>query len=568
MKPIFQKSINRYLSILKELSFNKKKENHSLWMLNITQFLGVINDNLYKLLLIFLFIHVLGQEKAPALLSAAGIIYVLPFLLFSSSAGILADRYSKQKIIQILKGSEVIIMALVILGFYFESLLGSYVLLFFLATHSAMFGPSKYGIIPELVTKDYITKANGLITSFTYMAMIIGTFLASFLTHISDKHFIFTAVACLTIAILGFISSLLIEKTPAQESNKQLSWLFIREISSTLQFCRTIPHLRLAILGSAFFLFIGAFAQLNMIPFAIHSLHLSEIAGGYLFLILAIGIAAGSFLCGRWMKKKVNLQISCFAGLVLSLSLIFLEDLSFSLTATSTLLIIMGIAGGVFVIPFDSFIQINSPIETRGQVIAATNFLSFIGVLVASISIFLLNGILDFSPGASFRAFGLASLLLVIFLSKQLWPNSIQITLNKILWRIYRVRLKNEENITNTSCVYVLENATAMKLMILRGVIPDLHPLIAANHKNILLYRWMFGIEKIDSYATQEQALFETENRLKHHQNPCLCLNDFFLPIPKEPFNIKKLFNKKTIKLVSIYKNNYGYTEVLFTKIS
>ncbi|NDE83105.1 MAG: hypothetical protein EB051_05800, partial [Chlamydiia bacterium] len=89
-----------------------------------------------------------------------------------------------------------------------------------------------------------------------------------------------------------------------------------------------------------------------------------------------------------------------------------------------------------------------------------------------------------------------------------------------------------------------------------------------ANHKNILLYRWMFGIEKIDSYATQEQALFETENRLKHHQNPCLCLNDFFLPIPKEPFNLKTLFNKKTIKLVSIYKNNYGYTEVVFTKIS
>ncbi|NDE82646.1 MAG: MFS transporter, partial [Chlamydiia bacterium] len=220
MKPIFQKFINRSLSLLKDCSFNRKKKPYSLWMLNITQFLGVINDNLYKLLLIFLFIHVLGKEQAPALLSAAGTIYVLPFLLFSSSAGILADRYSKQKIIQILKGSEVIIMALVILGFYFESLLGSYVLLFLLATHSALFGPSKYGIIPELVGKEYITKANGLITSFTYMAMIMGTFLASFLTHISHKHFIFTAIACFTIAILGFISSLFIEKTPAQGSNK------------------------------------------------------------------------------------------------------------------------------------------------------------------------------------------------------------------------------------------------------------------------------------------------------------------------------------------------------------
>ncbi|MEI8328620.1 MAG: MFS transporter [Chlamydiia bacterium] len=568
MKTHFLNSIDKFFSLLPKLSIKKKKQPHSLWWLNLTQFFGVINDNLYKLLLVFLFIDILGLDQAASILSAAGIIYVLPFLLFSSTAGILADRFSKQKIICTLKGFEVFITALVIVGFYYKSLWGCYALLFFLASHSALFGPSKYGIISELVEKDSITKANGLITSFTYIAMIVGTFLASFLTDITHKDFLLTSYACFIIAVLGFISSFFIEKTPAQGSNKKVSFLFLREIYGTLQFCKGIVHLRLAIFGSAFFLFIGAFAQLNIIPFAMESLHFSEIAGGYLFLVLAIGIAIGSYLCGRSMKSKIHLGISCLAGLGLSLSLILLTDASFSLTATVIMLIVLGMAGGAFVIPLDSFIQINSPIEKRGQVIAATNFLSFIGVLLASITLFLLNSLLDLSPAWSFRMMGILTLITTSIFTCILFKTIIPPISKKLLCRLYKVRIANPNSFNEKKCLYILENATLLKVLLLIGIIPDIHVIAPKTDKKPFWYHWIPSIEEMEYCIDQEKLLENAKNRLAHHRHPCLVLSEEFCHRTESHFSIKTFFTKKPIKLIKISKNKERNTEIAIQEIS
>ena len=568
MKNHFLKSIDKFFFHLPKLFVKKKKQPHSLLWLNITQFFGVINDNLYKLLLIFLFIDILGLDQASSILSAAGIIYVLPFLLFSSSAGILADRVSKQKIICILKGFEVFITALVVVGFYYKSLWGCYALLFFLAAHSALFGPSKYGIISELVEKDSITKANGLITSFTYIAMIVGTFLASFLTDITHKDFLLTSCGCFIIAVLGFISSFFIEKTPAQGSSKKVSFLFLREIYGTLQFCKGIVHLRLAIFGSAFFLFIGAFAQLNIIPFAMESLHFSEIAGGYLFLVLAIGIAIGSYLCGRSMKSKIHLGISCLAGLGLSLSLILLTDASFSLTATVIMLIVLGMAGGAFVIPFDSFIQINSPIEKRGQVIAATNFLSFIGVLLASITLFLLNNLLDLSPAWSFRMMGILTLITTSIFTCILFKTIILPISKKFLCRLYKVRIANPNSLNEKQCLYILENATLLKVLLLICIISDIHIIAPKTHKKPFWYHWIPSIEEMEYCIDQEKLLENAKKRLAHHRHPCLIVSEEFFYRTEPHFSINTFFMKKPIKLIKISKNKEKDTEISIQEIS
>ena len=155
--------VTKILDLLKNPTLLNSKKTNSLPWLNLTQFFGVINDNLYKLLLVFLFIDLLGNEQASTILSAAGAVYVVPFLLFSSSAGILADKFSKQKLIVILKSFEVVIMSFALWAFYCKSLYNSYILLFLLASHSALFGPSKYGIIPEIVSKEKITKSASLI---------------------------------------------------------------------------------------------------------------------------------------------------------------------------------------------------------------------------------------------------------------------------------------------------------------------------------------------------------------------------------------------------------------------
>ena len=145
-----------------------------------------------------------------------------------------------------MKLAEILLMALAIVAFSTKSIWGCYTLLFFLSTHSAMFGPSKYGIIAELVPSDYVSRANRIITSFTYLAIITGTFLASFLTEITDHRFVLIAIFCLVVALAGFVSSLAIKptprKTPKQKSTFSSSEKFIEPSNTRGQFAIFFPR--------------------------------------------------------------------------------------------------------------------------------------------------------------------------------------------------------------------------------------------------------------------------------------------------------------------------------------
>src|SRR3990167_9287691 len=184
------------------------KDFRSFYFLNSTQFLGALNDNIFKLLVIYLLIHLKGPAEANSILSLAGAIFVIPFLLFSSGAGVLADRISKRTIIVFTKIFELAIMSFGLIAVSLKWEVGVYGALFLMATQSAIFGPSKYGIIPELVDAKMVSKANGSMTSLTYLAIILGTFLASFITDISHRNFFVVASFCLLISVMGLLTSL------------------------------------------------------------------------------------------------------------------------------------------------------------------------------------------------------------------------------------------------------------------------------------------------------------------------------------------------------------------------
>ena len=200
-----------------------------------------LNDNIFKLLIVFLFIDIEGIDQKYNILATTGALFVLPFLLFSTSSGMLADRFSKRNIIVYTKILEVMIMLFGVFAFYFKSKWGSYGILFLMATQSAIFGPSKYGILPEIVSKDKITKANGLMTSFTFLAIILGTFLASVLPDIIGRNFTFGAIFCLVISFVGLLASFCIEYTPPAESEKKFNASIYREIRDTFESCQTTP---------------------------------------------------------------------------------------------------------------------------------------------------------------------------------------------------------------------------------------------------------------------------------------------------------------------------------------
>ncbi len=444
----------------------------SFYLLNATQFLGALNDNIFKLLVIYLLIHTQGPEFANTILSLAGAIFVIPFLLFSSGAGVLADKISKRTVIVISKAMEVSVMIFAVFSVYLKWSFGAYFALFLLACHSALFGPAKYGIIPELVESKMVSRANGSIASLTYLAIILGTFLASFLTDITDKNFTLIAIFCLIIAITGLITSLGIIRTEPQRSTKKINPFFLYEIYQTLKMSWNIPHLLTCIFGSSFFLFVGAFTQLNIIPFAMESLHLSDVGGGYLFLPTAMGIAVGSVLSGRIAKDKVEPGISCIAGFFIALFFILLSIFSFSLIITIILLTLLGIVGGSYLIPFDSFIQINSPDQKRGQVIASSNFFSFIGVFMAAIYLYFVSEELGLSASNSFGLIGVLSFLINCVVTGRLSSLFFPFLANKILkrFRILQWPCPPLEH----SQVFILKSNSWLDVISLFGKMPKL----------------------------------------------------------------------------------------------
>ncbi|MBX9923063.1 MAG: MFS transporter [Rhabdochlamydiaceae bacterium] len=424
---------------------NLRVKPSSFFCLNTAQFLGALNDCIYKLLTIFFLISVLGAEKSNTILSAAGAIYVVPFLLFSVAAGVLADKFSKQKIIIVLKGAEIVILLFALFVFQLKNVWGCYALLFLLATHSAILGPCKYGIIPEVVKKEKIAKANSIITSFTYLSIIIGTFFASFLTEITNYNYLLSASVCLAFALCGFIASFGINKTNSGKSVKKIRVFFVREIIQTILGSRKIALLTPCLFGSAFFLFIGAFTQLNIIPFAIQALQLSEYAGGYLFLLCAIGIAGGALLAGKILKKGISLGVSCLTGFVISILFCLLWLFSSFLIPTITIIILLGITGGIFIVPFDSFIQIYSSPKKRGQTIATANFLGFCGILIASFCLYFFGNILKLSAATGFLYMGLITFLCALFLTARLLATTLPFFSQ--LLKTKKTSLKNVENI-------------------------------------------------------------------------------------------------------------------------
>lgn len=448
----------------------------SFYLLNAAQFTGALNDNIFKLLVIYLLISVKGPESANIILSLAGAIFVIPFLLFSSAAGVLADKISKRSIIVFSKCFELTIMLFACIAVYMESEIGLYTALFFLATHSAIFGPSKYGIIPELVEQKMVSRANGSLTSLTYLAMILGTFLASFLTEITNKNFLAIAGFCTLVSIIGLSAALGITRTEPGRSTKKINPFFFYEIYQTVRISWKIPHLLPCIFGSSFFLFIGAFTQLNMIPFAMQSLHLSEVGGGYLFLATAIGIAIGSILSGRIAKETVEPGISCIAGAFIGIFFLLLSLFSFSLIAVLILLTLLGIAGGCYLIPFDSYLQVNSPDEKRGQIIAASNFFSFIGVLMAAVYLYLVSENFGFSASSGFALLGVLSLIANFITTGRLSSLFFPFFAKKILKRFRKIHLISA--LPDPTTIIVLQSNSWWDAILLYTYIPNLKILV------------------------------------------------------------------------------------------
>lgn len=525
----------------------RKTDFRSFYLLNATQFLGALNDNIFKLLVVYFLIHIQGADATNTILSLAGAIFVIPFLLFSSAAGVLADRIRKNVILVYMKLLEVVVMFCAMLAIYLQSPFFTYLLLFLMGTQSSIFGPSKYGIIPELVAPNYVSKANGSITSLTYLAVILGTFLASFITDISGKNFILASSMCGVIAIMGSLASFGIARSHPRRSTKKINPFFLYEIYHSLKLSFKRPFLFPAILGTSFFLFIGAYVQLNIIPFAMEALNLSEIGGGYLFLATAVGIVIGAKIAGKLSKDKVELGLACFSGFIIVVCFFLLSLFSRHLFLVIGILILLGIFGGMFLIPLEAFIQIASPDKRRGQIIAATNFLSFSGVLLAAFTIYLLNETWDFSAAQSFAVIGTLTFIFQSIVTGRMANHFFQYLSAAILPLFYYFETKGPT--PEQKSVLLARKFSLLKIFALFYLSKKGKVVLLA--KPFSVFPWLNGLMQGFKMISPSHGLSATLNRFFHKAEEYVMHDEQLLIYIDESYPIKEIkqFQKKILGL-------------------
>lgn len=354
-------------------------------------------------------------------------------------AGELADKVSKQKVIVWTMIAEIIGMAYGIFAMHFDSVINAYAALFVVALQAALFNPSKYAIIPEIVKRENISKVNGILTLSTYLAIILGTFLASFFTQVTGSNYTLVAVFCFCIAVIGLIMSLQIEKTPVKNPTKKINPLFIVQVFKSLKLASKYPHLLLTVLASSYFVYMASFTQLNLIPLAVQSLGITDVQGGYVFLAAALGIGVGSTIVAVISGKNVELGIAVWGGLGSSLSYIILYFFAKDLLVAVMMIFSLGLFGGLYIVPLDAYIQVASPDKDRGEIVASGSFLGFFGVLLAAISIGFFSDVLKLTAAEGYLVVGMISMgvaVTVLFFLPDYFTRFFAVTFFKAFYHI------------------------------------------------------------------------------------------------------------------------------------
>ena len=380
----------------------------------VTQFLGAFNDNLYKQLVLLLSIAAGGAAAADATDEQwlPMLIFAAPFLAFTGFAGYLSDKFGKRGIIILCKLAEIVIMALGGLGFYIywksDSLVFLYFVLFLMGTHSAFFGPGKYGILPEMLREEDLPRANGFILMLTFMAIIFGTGLAGALA--DDGRLWLASTSCMVIAVIGTVTALFVRRVPPANPGLRFEWSALtvppdmREMLS-----RDRPLLAALLASSAFWLLAG------MVPSAVNALGKIELRVGDLWTsiltaCIGVGIATGCVIGGLVSHGQVDFRllrigiigmIACLllAGIPSGVEVAAVEVADAAAAqrpgigesrqwlgfyASLPVMLLLGVFTGLFAVPLQVFMQSRPPKDKKGRMIAVMNQANWIGVLIAA----------------------------------------------------------------------------------------------------------------------------------------------------------------------------------------
>ncbi len=355
-----------------------------------TQFLGALNDNVFKTALITMAVYHtadLTTMNGAALATLLPGIFIVPFFLFSATAGQIADKFEKSRLIRFVKIFEVLLMLLAALGFVLHIFWLLVLALFMMGMHSTLFGPVKYAYLPQHLTESELVGGNGMVEMGTFVAILLGQIIGAGLWMHQGGELV-TGLSIVSLALLGYFASQQIPNSTAAEPSLKINWNPISETGRNIVFVWKNQTIWLAIIGISWFWFYGATLLAQFPVFAKEVLHGDESVFILLLAVFSVGVGVGSLMCEKLSKGIVEIGLVPLGAIGMMAFGVDLYTASANGIADWRLLgdiALIGLFGGVYIVPLYALIQSRAQKTHQSRVIAANNILNALFMVVSAV---------------------------------------------------------------------------------------------------------------------------------------------------------------------------------------
>ncbi|HEY2515647.1 MAG TPA: 1-acyl-sn-glycerol-3-phosphate acyltransferase [Polyangiaceae bacterium] len=441
-----------------------------------TQFLGAFNDNVLKnAIVILLAFGAATQARADFLVNVTAAIFILPYFLFSATAGQVADKLEKSRIVRFVKVFEIVIMAVASAGFATKSVPLLWTSLFLMGTHSTIFGPVKYSILPQHLAERELVGGNGLIEMGTSIAILGGTIVGGVAIALPHSGGTVVSILLVVVAISGYFASRGVPIAAAVAPDLEIRWNAFAETFHTVGLLRGNRAVRLSILGASWFWFYGALFLAQFPGFCKETLGGDEGMVTLLLTVFSVGIGLGSMLCERLSRGKIELGLVPFGSIGLTLFAVdfgiaggsfphhegTLDALALLHGAPGLRILFdlgtIGLFGGFFIVPLYAIIQHRSDPANRSRILAANNILNALFmVLAAALAVGLR------AAGLSIPQLFLVTAGLNAIVAVYIYTLLPEFLMRFIIWMLthtmYRVREEGLDHIPDEGAVVLVSN--------------------------------------------------------------------------------------------------------------
>ncbi len=457
----------------------------------VTQLLGAFNDNVFKQSLILAILFKLSvSADRDLLVNLCALLFILPFFLFSALGGQFGEKFDKDRLIRAIKLAEIVIMVVGATGFLFDDLFLMLAALFAMGTHSALFGPVKYSILPAALREEELVGGNALVEMGTFLAILAGTIGAGLLMS-GEGYRMAVGVAIVVTAVAGYLASRSIPRFAAALPQLQVDWNIFRQSWQIMRLgLGQRPAVSRSLIGSSWFWFLGAIYLTQIPTFAKELLHGDESVVTLILTVFSVGIALGSMLCERMSGHKVEIGLVPFGSFGLSLFGILLWATSSGFPQAAAThdwlgllrmgeawwvlgsILGLGVFGGFYIVPLYALIQSRTEEHERARVIAANNILNALFMVAAALVSILFLSVAKLSIPQLFLAISLMNIAVNLYIFK-IVP---EFTMRFLIWMLshsmYRVRHHNLEAIPDEgAAVLVCNHVSFVDALLIGGAV-------------------------------------------------------------------------------------------------